>query len=97
MQQVDRDFAMASTNQLLLQALVRGLGEAVGRNDEAAADRYHTRIRLIAGHFDTNPTLSVALEWLLLASGDWMKTDAPNRVEAEQPVAELVDRITQLL
>jgi hypothetical protein len=88
---------MASTNQLLLQALVKGLGDAVGRNDEAAVDRYHTRIRLLAGHFDTNPTLSVALEWLLLASGDWMKTDAANRVEAEQPVAELVGRITQLL
>jgi hypothetical protein len=88
---------MASTNRLLLQALVNGLGDAVGRNDEAAADRYHTRIRLIAGHFDTNPTLRLALEWLLLASGDWLKTDAADRVEAEQPVTELVDRITQLL
>jgi hypothetical protein len=88
---------MASTNQLLLQALVKGLGEAVSRNDEAAADRYLTRIRLIAGHFDTNPTLSVALEWLLLAGGNWMKTDAAKRVEVEQPVAELVDRIAQLL
>ena len=40
-----------------------GLGDAVGRNDEAAAYRYHTRIRLIARqHFDTNPSISDAVD-----------------------------------
>lgn len=88
---------MASTNRLLLQALVNGLSDAVGRNDEAAADRYHRRIRLIAGHFDTNPTLSGALEELLVASGGWLQTEAAHRIEAEQPVAQLIDHIKQLL
>ena len=88
---------MASTHRLLLQALVNGLSDAVGRNDEAAADRYHTRIRLLAGHFDTNPVVSAAIERLLSASGSWLKTKVSDRFEAEQPLAELADHITELL
>src|SRR6516165_412598 len=67
---------MASPQRLLLQALLSGLGDAVGRNDEAAADRCHTRIRLIARqHFATNPSISAALERLLSASaGGWRRT-----------------------
>ena len=53
---------MASTQRLLLQALLMGLGDAVRRNDELAADRYHRRLRMIAPHFDTNPLISDALE-----------------------------------
>ena len=53
---------MASTQRLLLQALLMGMGNAVRRNDESAADRYHRRLTLIGRHFDTNPLVSDALD-----------------------------------
>jgi hypothetical protein len=50
------------------------------------ADRYHRRISLTAGHFETNPPVSEALERLLSASGRWSATKVAERYEAEQPV-----------
>ena len=95
---VGRIFHMASPQRLLLHALLSGLGDAVGRNDETAADRYHTRIRLIARqHFDTNPSISDALERLLSASGRWLETNVAERSEAEQPVLKHIERVTELL
>ena len=89
---------MASPQRLLLHALLSGLGDAVARNDEAAADRYHRRIRLIARqHFDTNPSISDALERLLSASDRWQETNVPGRAEAEQPVLEHIERVAELL
>ena len=91
-------FRMASPQRLLLHALLSGLGDAVGRNDEAAADRYHRRIRLIARqHFDTNPSISDALERLLSASDRWQETNVAGRSEAEQPVLEHIERVAELL
>jgi hypothetical protein len=72
---------MASPQRLLLHALLSGLGDAVRRNDAAAADRYHRRIRLIAGHFETNPPVSDALERLLSASGQWRRRTWPNALK----------------
>jgi hypothetical protein len=88
---------MASPQRLLLHALLGGLGDAVRRNDEAAADRYHRRIRLIAGHFETNPLVSDALERLLSASGRWLETNVAERSEAEQQVLELIEPVMDLL
>jgi hypothetical protein len=88
---------MASTNRLLLHALLTGLGDAVRRNDEAAADRYHRRISLIAGHFETNAPISEALERLLRASSQWLATNAAERYEAEQQVLELIEPVMDLL
>jgi hypothetical protein len=88
---------MASTNRLLLHALLTGLGDAVRRNDEAAADRYHRRISLIAGHFETNAPISEALERLLLASSQWLATNAAERYEAGQRVLELIEPVMDLL
>jgi hypothetical protein len=88
---------MASTNRLLLHALLTGLGDAVRRNDEAAADRYHRRISLIAGHFETNAPISEALERLLRASGQWLATNAAERYEAGQRVLELIEPVMDLL
>ena len=91
-------FRMTSPQRLLLHALLSGLGDAVGRNDEAAADRYQRRIRLIARqHFDTNPSISDALERLLSASDRWLKTNVAGRSEAEQPVLEHIERVAELL
>jgi hypothetical protein len=88
---------MASTNRLLLHALLTGLGDAVRRNDEAAADRYHRRISLIAEHFETNAPISEALERLLRASSQWLATNAAERYEAEQQVLELIEPVMDLL
>ena len=88
---------MASTNRLLLHALLTGLGDAVRRNDEAAADRYHRRISLIAGHFETNAPISEALERLLRASSQWLATNAAERYEAGQRVLELIEPVMDLL
>jgi hypothetical protein len=90
-------FRMASTNRLLLHALLNGLGDAVHRNDEAAADRYHRRISLIAGHFETNASVSDALERLLSASGHWLATKTAERYEAGQRVLELIEPVVDLL
>jgi hypothetical protein len=88
---------MASPQRLLLHALLTGLGDAVRRNDEAAADRYHRRISLIAGHFDTNAPVSEALERLLRASSQWLATNVAERSEAEQRVLELIEPVRDLL
>ena len=88
---------MASTQRLLLQALLMGLGDAVRRNDELAADRYHRRLRMIARqHFDTNPLISDALEHLLSASGRWLATKA-GRYEADQQVLENIQHVMDLV
>ncbi len=86
-----------STQRLLLRTLLNGLGDAVRRSDRPAADRYRRRIRLIAGHFETNAPVSQALERLLWASGQWVATKAPKRYEAEQQVVELIDGVAELL
>jgi hypothetical protein len=95
--EVSRAFGMASPQRLLLHALLNGLGNAVRRNDEAAADRYHRRIRLIAGHFETNAPVSEALERLLCARNQWLATNAAERYEAEQQVLELIEPVMDLL
>ena len=87
---------MASTQRLLLQALLMGLGDAVRRNDELAADRYHRRLRMIAPHFDTNPLISDALEHLLSASGRWLAAKA-GRYEADQQVLENIQHVMDLV
>jgi hypothetical protein len=43
--------------RLLLYALVKGLGDAVRRNDKSVADRYRRRLRLIAKEFEANPPI----------------------------------------
>jgi hypothetical protein len=86
---------MASPKRLLLQALLSGLSDAVRRNDGLAADRYHRRISQIAGHFDTNPKISEALERLHSASSRWLA--ATERYEPEQQVLEIIGRVMELL
>ncbi len=88
---------MASSQRLLLQALLKGLGKAVHGNDGSTADRYHRRIRIIAPHFDTNPAVGDALKRLLSASARWSATNVAERYEAEQQVLELIERTTELL
>jgi hypothetical protein len=89
---------MDSTNRLLLHALLIRLGEAVGGNDEAAVDRYHRRVGLIAHqHFPTNPQISNALEELLAVSSEWLATNVAERFRVGQRLLEHIDRVGQLL
>ena len=90
-------FDMASPQRLLLRALLNGLGDAVSRNDGAAADRYHRRLGMIAPHFDTNPSVSDALERLLWASSQWSATNVAERYDAGQQVLELIENTAGLL
>ena len=83
--------------RLLSVALAKGLADAVSRNDEPAADRYHRRLRMTAGQFDTNPAVSEALDRLLSASEQWLATNVAERYKAERQVPELIERLVELL
>jgi hypothetical protein len=86
-----------SPQRLLLQALLVGMGDAVRRNDESAADRYRRRLGMIARHFDTNPLISDALERLLSAGGRWLATKTAERYEVEQQVLEHIQSVMDLI
>jgi hypothetical protein len=89
---------MASTNRLLLQALLMRLGDAVRGNDGSATDRYYRRVRMIARqHFDTNPRISKPLEQLLSDTGEWLSTDVADRFQTGQQVLEDIERVCRLL
>jgi DNA-binding GntR family transcriptional regulator len=88
---------MDSSQRLLLQALLTGMGDAVRRNDASAADRYHRRLALIAPHFATNPSVSEALERLHSAGARWLATDAAEHYAAEQQVLEDIQRVMDFI
>jgi hypothetical protein len=92
-----RRFSYARSARFSVWPLPIAFSSTVGCNDEAAADRYHRRISLIAGHFETNAPVSDALERLLSASGRWLATNAAERYEAGQWVLELIEPVVDLL
>jgi hypothetical protein len=83
--------------RLLLHALVKGLGDAVRRNDKAAVDRYRRRLRLIAEDFDANPPVRDTLERLFWATDRWFTTDVVERDENNEQVLELTEHVMKLL
>jgi hypothetical protein len=83
--------------RLVLHALVKGLGDAVRRDDKAAADRYRRRLRLIAEDFDANPPVRDTLERLLSATDRWFTTDAVESDENNEQVLELTEHVMKLL
>jgi hypothetical protein len=83
--------------RILLSALLKGLADAVRRNDGAAADRYRRRISLIAPQFDTNAPVRECLDRLLSVSGQWSATKVAERHQAEQPVLDLIERVSELI
>jgi hypothetical protein len=83
--------------RLLLHALVKGLGDAVRRNDKSVADRYRRRLRLIAEEFDANPPVRDTLEPLLWATDRWFTTDVVECEENKERVLELTERIMEIL
>jgi hypothetical protein len=58
-----------SGKRLLLYALVKGLGDAVRRNDQSAAKRYCRRLRLATEQIAADDPVQDALKKLLLISG----------------------------
>jgi hypothetical protein len=74
-----RVLAHGSGNRLLLRALVKGLGEAIRRNDQSAAERYRGRIRSAAEQIAADDPVRDALGRLLLISGLWIAAAAVDR------------------
>jgi hypothetical protein len=83
--------------RLLLYALVKGLGDAVRRNDKSVADRYRRRLRLIAKEFEANPPIRDTLERLLWATDRWFTTDVVERDANKETILELIERIIEIL
>jgi hypothetical protein len=97
-EQTRREALKASVGRrLLLYALVKGLGDAVRRNDKSAADRYRRRLRLIAKEFEANPPIRDALERLFWATDQWSTTEVIERDENNERVLELTERIMRFL
>ncbi len=88
---------MDYSRRLLLHALLKGLGDAVRRNDKSVADRYRRRLRLIAEGFDANAPVRDALERLLRATDQGLTTDVVERDENMEQILELIERVMELL
>ena len=105
--------AYDSGKRLLLYALVKGLGDAVRRNDQSAAKRYRRRLRLATEQIAADDPVQDALKKLLLISGQWVVapvvTMSPkgegserylyrsDRDEPKQQMLELIERVIGLL
>ena len=76
--------AHGSGKRLLLSALVKGLGDAVGRNDQSAAERYRGRLRLAAEQIAADDPVRDALGRLLLLSSLWIAAAAADRDDTKQ-------------
>jgi hypothetical protein len=105
--------AYDSGKRLLLYALVKGLGDAVHRNDQSAARRYRRRLRLATEQIAADDPIQDALKKLLLISGRWVvapvvtmspKGEGSERMfivgardEPKQQMLELIERVIDLL
>jgi len=72
----DDPMAYDSGKRLLLYALVKGLGDAVRRNDQSTAKRYRRRLRLATEQIAADDPVQDALKKLLLISGQWVVAPA---------------------
>ena len=105
--------AYDTTKRLLLKTLLKGLGDAVRRNDQSAAKRYRRRLRLATEQIAADDPVQDALKKLLLISGQWVVapvvTMSPkgegserydyrsDRDEPKQQMLELIERVIGLL
>ena len=102
--------AYDSGERALLYALVKGLGDAVRRNDQCK--RYRRRLRLDTEQIAADDPVQDALKELLLISGRWVMapvvTMSPkggseryvyrsDRDEPKQQMLELIERVIGLL
>ena len=89
--------AYVGGNRLLLRALVKGLADAVRRDDPSAAERYRRRLRLAAEQIAADDPVHDVLERLLHISGQWVDAAAIDRGETKQPMLEIIERVVGLL
>jgi len=92
-----RSMAYDSRKGLLLNVLLRGLADAVRRNDLRAAERYSQRLRLSAEQLAADELVQNAVEKLLSASGLWIEAAEADRNEAREQMLEVIDRVISLL
>ena len=89
--------ANGSNKRLLLNVLLRGLADAVRRNDLAAAGRYCERLRSSAEQLAADKAAQNAVEKLLLGSNLWIEAAEADRNEARQQMLEVINRLVGLL
>ena len=89
--------AYNSGKWLLLNVLLKGLADAIRRNDRSTAERYRRRLRLIAEQIGADEPVQDALKKLLLVSGPWVEATEVDRDETTQQLLELIDRVIGLL
>ena len=83
--------------RLLLRVLLKGLADAVRRNDLAAVQRYCVRLRSSAEQPADDGLVEDAVEKLLTASSLWIGSAEAERDEAKQQMLEVIDRVISLL
>jgi hypothetical protein len=89
--------AYDSGRRLLLSALVKGLGEAIRRNDQSAAERYRGRLHLAAEQIAADDPVRDVLGRLLLLSGLCVAAAAADRDDTKQQMLEVIERVIWLL
>jgi len=89
--------AYNSGKRLLLNVLLKGLADAIRRNDRSTAERYRRRLRLIAEQIGADEPVQDALKKLLLVSGLWVEATEVDRDETTHQLLELIDRVIGLL
>jgi hypothetical protein len=85
-----------SANRLLLNALLKGLGHAIRRDDLSAAGRYCRRLHLTAETIASSAPVKGTLAKLFVINGLWLQAADVERSEARQQMLELVDRVIGL-
>jgi hypothetical protein len=75
-----------SANRLLLNALLKGLGHVIRRDDLFAAERYRRRLHLTAETIASNAPVKGALAKLLVINGLWLQAADVERSETRQQI-----------
>jgi len=89
--------AYETSNQLLLNALLKGLAHAIRRDDVSTASRYRGRLQRAAEPVAADTQLKGPLTKLLLTSGLWVRAANSERDETRQQLLDLIDRVVALL
>jgi hypothetical protein len=87
--------AYDTTNLLLLKTLLKGLADAVRRDDLSAAERYCERLRLTAEPI-SDDVVKDGLKKLLSICAQWVQTADAERHGTRQQLLELIDRLIGL-
>jgi hypothetical protein len=84
-------------NRLLLRTLVKGLSDAVRRDDPSAAERYCRRLCLATEQIAADDPVYEVLETLLRISSQWVVAATVDRGETKQRMLEIIERVIGLL